>query len=125
MKNSSNLPADWLLKIKKILEKDKLNCQFRLEELDTQDPFSDPERLNDNAASDTDASEEANHDRVSALASELKNKLTATDKALGKIINGEYGLCENCHQPIEFNRLEILPIADLCMECENINRKTV
>ena len=43
----------------KILNEELKAAEKRLEELNKQDPYSDPSRLNDNAASDTEAAEEA------------------------------------------------------------------
>ena len=38
-------------------------------------------------------------------------------KALQKIEDGSYGVCEKCSKPIEKERLEIVPGALVCMEC--------
>lgn len=40
--------------------------------------------------------------------------------ALKKLTAGTYGLCEKCQQPIDPARLEIFPIARLCMNCKVI-----
>ena len=44
--------------------------------------------------------------------------LAAIDKALGKIEAGTYGICERCGSPINPERLEALPYAELCIECK-------
>ncbi|RKY84848.1 TraR/DksA family transcriptional regulator [candidate division KSB1 bacterium] len=41
------------------------------------------------------------------------------EDALRRIERGEYGICENCKNPISFKRLEAVPIAKLCVECKN------
>ena len=71
--------------IRSQLEEEKKNITVRISELTLQDPFSDPDRLNDNAASDMEASEESNHDRFQALLSELREKLGELDDALVRI----------------------------------------
>ena len=38
------------------------------------------------------------------------------DKALAKIEDGTYGLCERCGKPIEKLRLKALPYANLCIK---------
>jgi RNA polymerase-binding transcription factor DksA len=38
------------------------------------------------------------------------------DKALVKIEDGTYGLCERCGKPIEKARLKALPYANLCLK---------
>lgn len=44
--------------------------------------------------------------------------LRKIDKALEKIESGEYGLCEECGEPIEIKRLEARPVTDMCIRCK-------
>ena len=111
-------PNDVLETIKKHLEEEKKRLDIRVAELNTQDPFNDPERASDNAASDTDANEESNHDRMSALIDELKVQQIAVSEALGRIDDGTYGFCVKCGQMIDTDRLNVLPTATLCLDCE-------
>ncbi|MBI4583765.1 MAG: TraR/DksA C4-type zinc finger protein [Planctomycetes bacterium] len=46
------------------------------------------------------------------------NTLVQIDHALMKIEDGTYGLCEECHGEIPFDRLEALPFATLCIACK-------
>lgn len=39
-------------------------------------------------------------------------------KALQKIDDGTYGICEECGEPISEKRLEARPVAMLCIECK-------
>ena len=39
-------------------------------------------------------------------------------KALGRIDEGIYNLCENCDGPIGLARLQARPVATLCIECK-------
>lgn len=48
-----------------------------------------------------------------------KQSISDIDDALSKIENGLYGLCEFCGNPISKERLDALPFATLCIECEN------
>lgn len=48
-----------------------------------------------------------------------KYMLSEIDAALQKIKDGSYGECEACHKPIEEDRLEIVPHARFCIDCEN------
>lgn len=111
-------PSDVLETIKKHLEEEKARIVVRVAELGTQDPFNDPDRTIDNAASDTEANEESNHDRMSALIDELKVQQVAVDAALERISAGTYGFCVNCGNMIDTDRLNILPTATLCLDCE-------
>jgi len=53
-----------------------------------------------------------------SLEKRLKEQLAEVEKALHKIEDGTYGLCESCSQPIDPARLEALPQAILCMKCK-------
>jgi RNA polymerase-binding protein DksA len=116
-------PSEILEKIRVQLEDEKNELQKKVEVLTAQDPFSDPTRLNDNAATDTEASEESNHDRYQAMVDELNQKLGEIDNALIRIGNGAYGYCSNCGQMIDTDRLSILPMATLCLDCESKKTK--
>jgi RNA polymerase-binding transcription factor DksA len=111
-------PSELLEEIRLHLEKEKNDTEKRIAALTTQDPYSDPERTNDNAAIDHDASEEADHDRVIAQIDELKLQLTDINDALMRIGNGKYGFCKNCGKMIDTDRLNIIPETTLCLECE-------
>jgi len=50
-----------------------------------------------------------------------KDQLAEVERALEKFAKGTYGLCENCGKPINPERLEALPQALYCMEC-NANK---
>lgn len=45
------------------------------------------------------------------------------DNALKRIKNNQYGICVSCGKEIEEERLEILPTALECMDCENKNNE--
>lgn len=111
-------PSDILRDIRNHLQKERARIAERIGQLSQQDPFSDPDRTNDNAASDLEASEESSHDRFSAMVDELKEKLLSIDGALGRIKNGTYGFCTNCGDMIDTDRLAVLPTATLCLACE-------
>lgn len=113
-----SFPANLLDQIRAHLEDEKKRVVSRIAELTAQDPFSDSDRLLDNAASDREASEESNHDRYTALVEELQLQLTALDDALVRAGNGTYGYCTNCQEMIDTDRLSILPTATLCLSCE-------
>jgi DnaK suppressor protein len=119
----NQFPQDTLTEIKKHLEEEQERLASRIAELSGQDPFSDPGRTTDNAASDTEASEESDHDRVSALVTELKNQSAEVVKALAKIADGTYGFCVECGNMIDTDRLAIHPTATMCLTCESKKKK--
>lgn len=108
--------------------KDKLlNEQVRvtntISSLKLQDPFSDPDRLIDNAASDTEANEESSHERMEALEKELKCHKSEIEDALTRIKKGTYGKCVSCGKEIESGRLTVKPTALYCVSCEKKREK--
>ncbi len=112
-------PKNILSQIKKHLEEEKQRVSVQIKELSVQDPFSNVDRLTDNAASDTEASEEFNHDRYEAMLKELKDKHQSIEAALQRIRNSTYGLCIKCKELIDTDRLAAVPTAELCINCES------
>lgn len=110
-------PKHTLIEIEKHLQKQKIRIAKQLVDLISQDPFSDTDRLSDNAASDAEAKEEFNHDRYQAMISEVKEEQTQIDAALKRIEDGTYGICTNCKELIDTDRLAAIPAATLCMNC--------
>lgn len=45
------------------------------------------------------------------------------DQALERIEEGNYGLCQECEQPINTERLEAVPHARLCIACKSKEEK--
>jgi DnaK suppressor protein len=120
-----SFPNDVLNELRKHLEEEKSHTNDRIAQLLAQDPFSDPDRVNDNAASDSEANEESSHDRFAAMVEELKNRLTDIDAALSRIADGSYGYCTNCKTMIDADRLAILPTATLCLSCEQQKKEKI
>ena len=44
--------------------------------------------------------------------------LQKIDRALSKIDEGSFGLCEQCEEPLHINRLKARPVATLCISCK-------
>lgn len=55
---------------------------------------------------------------VFQLASRDRNGLKLIDDALFKMAHGTYGICESCAKPIGIKRLQILPLTQFCIECQ-------
>jgi DnaK suppressor protein len=53
-----------------------------------------------------------------ALTENARELLTQAERALAKIKNGTYGICESCGQPIGKARLQAFPRATLCVACK-------
>jgi DnaK suppressor protein len=57
-----------------------------------------------------------------ALRERNEQHLAAIDSALARLDAGTYGRCTSCHRPIGAERLEALPSAALCIDCQRSTR---
>ncbi|CCF82909.1 Transcriptional regulator, TraR/DksA family [Nitrolancea hollandica Lb] len=55
-------------------------------------------------------------DRLASRHAEIKH-------ALEKMARGNYGICENCGQPIAPDRLAALPFVTLCIRCQALSER--
>jgi DnaK suppressor protein len=53
-----------------------------------------------------------------ALTENARDLLDLAERALARIDDGTYGICESCGQPIGKARLEAFPRATLCVTCK-------
>lgn len=123
MANKFSFPQRVLEPIRNFLNREIKKLEARKKDLKKEDPFSDPARVNDSASPDTDAAEQFGHARVEAMRREVDRKLIAIRKALSRIKIGKYGLCEDCSQMIDTDRLMVKPEATLCIKCERKREK--
>ncbi len=52
------------------------------------------------------------------LAKDQKQRLAQINQALERIAAGKYGICDHCGKPIAPERMEAVPHAVLCIECQ-------
>lgn len=104
-------------KQKQRLEEEKERLVRELEYYKKEDPYLSPDRGTANTVDD-DITEDEGHDRVTATRLALKKDLYAVEEALKSIESGTYGICKNCGEKIEEERLEIMPAARFCLNCE-------
>jgi len=57
-----------------------------------------------------------------SLERNLEESLEKIQKALDRIDNGKYGICESCNDQIEEERLNAYPEAALCLKCKSKQR---
>jgi DnaK suppressor protein len=57
------------------------------------------------------------------LANDQKQRLAQIDQALARIAGGKYGICDLCGKPIAVERMEAVPQAVLCIECQSKSEK--
>lgn len=95
----------------------------RKKDVEEEDPFSDVSRTMDNASPDADAAEQFGHARTTAIKEQLEKKIIQTKKAMSRVRVGKYGICEDCGEMIDTDRLTIYPEATLCVRCEKKKEK--
>ncbi|MGA8209015.1 MAG: TraR/DksA C4-type zinc finger protein [Nocardioidaceae bacterium] len=57
-------------------------------------------------------------DHEMSLANNARDMLAQTERALSRMDDGSYGVCESCGQPIGKMRVMAYPRATLCLSCK-------
>jgi len=65
------------------------------------------------------ASETFEREKDLAIGESVESLLNQVITALEKIDRGTYGVCDACERPIKKARLDALPFATLCLECQD------
>jgi len=77
----------------------------------------DPKDLVDVAADDIDRK------TLDTLSAKEIKRLRLIDSALARIQAGRYGLCMKCNKKIPRERLEAIPYALMCIECQTSDER--
>jgi len=64
------------------------------------------------------ASETFEREKDLAIAESVESLLNQVNTALEKVERGTYGVCDACGRPIKRARLQALPFATLCLDCQ-------
>jgi RNA polymerase-binding transcription factor DksA len=112
------LSKTFLTNQKTIIEEEQKKLTLLIQELKTEDPFSDPAHATDNAAVDTDIREQVGHDTVEAEIKDATKRLAELQLAQELLKKGTYGVCQRCNKDIPEARLELVPEAKYCIECK-------
>lgn len=77
-------------------------------------------QLRDPSGSDVlDVALDAAQDEISSQLAEVESReLANIERALERIRNGSYGKCDYCGDKIPLARLQALPYATMCIECQ-------
>lgn len=67
---------------------------------------------------DENATEVEEYSDNLALENTLEKELKKINSAIEKINNTGYGICKNCHQEIDIERLQAYPAAENCIKCK-------
>jgi DnaK suppressor protein len=69
------------------------------------------------------ASQVFEQQRDLALRERAETQLALVDAAIDRIENGTFGTCRRCGLPIAAERLEALPWAALCIDCQRLESR--
>jgi DnaK suppressor protein len=58
------------------------------------------------------------------VGSSLEQTLARTERALAKLDEGSYGMCDTCGEPIAAARLHAMPDGVMCLACAGSQRRT-
>jgi DnaK suppressor protein len=117
-KDSLKFPSNLVAPIAGILKLNLKKMEVQKKEIIKEDPFKNNARILDNASPDADAEEQFGHARTSALKEQIDRQIIQTRKALTRIKIGKYGICEDCGNMIDTDRLVAYPEATLCKICK-------
>lgn len=112
--SAPRFPASLLTPVSHFLTARLNVLEKRRKQISKEDPFKDENRVDDNAAPDIEADEQFGHARTSAINKEISKRIIQIRKALTMIRLGKYGICEECGQMIDTDRLIAFPEATLC-----------
>jgi RNA polymerase-binding protein DksA len=109
-------------RFREALLEERRRVQAALQNLHDENPgtLSDDageETAYDNHLADT-ATETYDRELDYTLQENSEHVLSEIDAALRRIDEGTYGICTNCERPIPEERLEALPWATLCIDCQ-------
>ena len=112
-------------KYRKILvsERDRIHGEMEVIETDIsdEDSGSGQSDLSDYDQHPADAGSDTFYmERDLAVRDNYHDILGRIDEALGKIERGTYGTCDRCGREITKARLEAIPYALYCVECQDI-----
>lgn len=62
-------------------------------------------------------------ERLQTLRRDLEDRITQIELAQQRIADGTYGTCAHCGKQIPLERLEALPHATLCIDCQAVQER--
>jgi RNA polymerase-binding protein DksA len=111
-------------KFRALLETERARLEAELQEIENRTArISESERANELGTWEDHpadlASETFEREKDLAIGESVEALLNQVLIALEKIDRGTYGVCDACGRPIKKARLQALPFATLCLECQD------
>ncbi len=106
--------------LRESLLKERAELQAQLAELESSSFGTSQSDLSGEVAFDEEYADSGTatfeRERDESLTDNARDLLLKIEKALARMDEGTYGLCERCGKPIEKARLKALPYATLCIK---------
>ena len=120
MATKSPLTNKEIQELKEKLLAERKDLQAQLDELEQSSFSSDQSEISGEMGFDEEYADAGTatfeRERDLSLVNNLRDLMERIDKALAKMDEGTYGLCDRCGKPIEKLRLKALPYANLCIK---------
>lgn len=83
------------------------------------------ERLSDSAGDDQvdSGSKTVEREQEISLANSVRDRMVQVERALERLDDGDYGVCEKCGTNIPAARLAAFPSATLCVNCKSVEER--
>ena len=105
---------------RRILLKKKSEVEERVEQLKRGDIHTNKDDLYDDIDA---ASVDADHNLLFRIRGRESHLIKKIDEALEQIDAGTYGICAECGEEINIERLKARPVAPLCIVCKEEQEK--
>ena len=115
MSERGSLSAKDLKRFKKMLEDSRTAILAKARKTMEEESNFDTDDLPDEI---DQASSEYAQSMAFRLLDREKLLLAKINKAIQRIDDGSFGLCERCEEPISLKRLEARPVTTLCIRCK-------
>ena len=102
-------------KLKKQLKEEQKRLKAELAAI----PVNDRGAIGYSTHQADDATEAFEQAKGLAMRQNTERLLDQVERSLARFEDGTYGLCVNCGRPIDPARLEALPYAQLCLDCQS------
>lgn len=109
---------------KKELEKEKKRLEEELSHVaEKVDGEYEPLRPDYGSKEEDTEAEDASFETNIGIEEKLEGLLDATNRALEKMKEGKYGICEECGEEIDPARLKAFPAAGTCLSCSKRGKR--
>jgi DnaK suppressor protein len=120
MATRSPLSKKEIDELREHLLKERADLQAQLDELESSTFSANQSEMTGEMGYDEEPADAGTatfeREKDLSLVNNIHDLMDRIDKALGKMDDGTYGLCDRCGKPIEKLRLKALPYANLCLK---------